>query len=53
MVGGGLYDVTAVVGLHIHRHKAEEKVGAGKPEIKLPLLGFMSAMSDSGRGGWC
>ena len=50
--GGGSYDATAVVGLHICRCKAEEKVGARKPEIDPPLLGFVSAVSNSSRGRW-
>ena len=40
------------MGLRIHRRKAEEKVRAGKPKIKLLLVDFRSAMSNDSRERW-
>ena len=51
-MGGGAYNATVVVGLRVRRREAEEEVGARKPETEPPLLGFGSAVSNSGRGRW-
>ena len=50
--GRGSYDAIVVVGLCVHRHKAEEKIGARKLTIEPLLLGFGSAVSNGSRGRW-